>query len=344
MIVEYADALTAGATLPPIVVFFDGQDHWVADGFHRIAAAISAGHTTIAADVHAGDRREALLYAVGANSGHGLRRTNADKRRAVGLLLDDPEWRLWSDSEIARRCGVSQPFVGELRRSLKTDLGDDEPRIYTTRHGTVANMDTSGMGRPVQEHWFRCLHCHAQYSSRVGHICHQQPDRMAVHFSSDTPEHYTPPKIVQLVVECLGTIDLDPCSNSAEHPNVPAAQHFTLADNGLTKEWNGRIYMNPPYGREVDGWVEKLCAEHEAGRVTEAIALLPSRTDTQWFLRLRDYWCCFIEGRLTFIGNTVGAPFPSAVFYLGEDEAKFYYHFSPIGDIWQRINPDMFGV
>ena len=60
---------------------------------------------------------------VGANSSHGVRRTNADKRAAVLLLLNDVEWAAWSDNEIAKRVGVSQPFVGELRPKEPTYNG-----------------------------------------------------------------------------------------------------------------------------------------------------------------------------------------------------------------------------
>jgi len=167
----------------------------------------------------------------------------------------------------------------------------------------------------------------------------EQRDTMAVHYSSATPEHYTPKVIIDATLACTEEIDLDPCSNSHEQPNVPAAQHFTAEDDGLAQEWHGRIYMNPPYGREIDGWIAKLCAEHEAGRVTEAIALVPARTDTQWWLRLRDYPVCFIVGRLTFGGNDDPAPFPSAVFYLGEEIGNFYRAFSQLGDCWQRMEP-----
>lgn len=162
--------------------------------------------------------------------------------------------------------------------------------------------------------------------------------------SSDNPEHYTPLEIIDAVVACLGTIDLDPCSNSGTTPNVPARRHYTVDDDGLSKPWNANtLFMNPPYGDEIDAWVTKLCEEHTAGHVSEAIALLPARPDTQWFGKLRDYIVCNIRGRLTFIGNDYPAPFPSVVFYLGEDIGKFYSHFSDFGDIWQRIEPGMFG-
>jgi hypothetical protein len=97
--------------------------------------------------------------------------------------------------------------------------------------------------------------------------------------------------------------------------------------------------MNPPYGREIDRWVEKRCHEHEHGEVIEAVALLPARPDTQWFKRLRNYACCFVEGRLTFIGNDDPAPFPSVLFYFGEDLGKFVHYFEELGDIWQRVEP-----
>lgn len=171
-----------------------------------------------------------------------------------------------------------------------------------------------------------------------------EPSKMAVHFSSESPEHYTPAGIIEAAVACMGAIDLDPCSNSHETPNVPATNHYTVADDGLAKPWHGRVYMNPPYGREISAWVDKLVSEYDRGNVTAAIALVPARTDTQWWLKMRDFPVCLVVGRLTFVGNDDPAPFPSAVFYLGNDLAAFYYAFNHMGDIWQRIEPDMFGA
>jgi hypothetical protein len=167
----------------------------------------------------------------------------------------------------------------------------------------------------------------------------QQTDRLAIHYSSETPEHYTPDVIIQAALDCLDEIDLDPCANSHDDPSIPAHEHFTKEDDGLAQEWHGRVYMNPPYGREIGRWVDKLCSEAEAGHVTEAIALVPSRTDTQWWLRLRDHPVCLVQGRLTFVGSNDPAPFPSAVFYLGEDIGRFYRVFNELGDCWQRMMP-----
>lgn len=115
-VAEYAQALTDGATMPPVVVFFDGADYWLADGFHRFHAFRKAGRDRIKADVRQGTCREARLYAAGANGTHGLRRTNEDKRRAVLMVLEDEDCtEHWTDREIAKHCAVSHPFVAAIR-------------------------------------------------------------------------------------------------------------------------------------------------------------------------------------------------------------------------------------
>ena len=148
ILTEYAEAMKAGSEFPPVVVFYDGAAYWLADGFHRVNAAIRAELTGVAAQVIAGTQRDAILYSIGANATHGLRRTNADKRRAVDRLLRDDEWGKWSDREIARRCAVSNNFVSEFRRSLSSN--DSDERTYTTKHGTVATMNTAAIGQAVE--------------------------------------------------------------------------------------------------------------------------------------------------------------------------------------------------
>ncbi len=128
---EYAEAMEGGAEFPPITVFFDGKKHWLSDGWHTTAAhekayALVRPLPLIVANIKKGGLREAQLYATGANSSHGLRRTNADKRKSVLTLLRDDEWVGWSDGRIAQRAQVSQPFVSKLRREIE-GLVDETP-------------------------------------------------------------------------------------------------------------------------------------------------------------------------------------------------------------------------
>jgi len=156
-------------------------------------------------------------------------------------------------------------------------------------------------------------------------------------FFSDSDEWYTPPEVISRVQAVLGEIDLDPCSNSADIPAVPATLHFTREDDGLSRTWGGRVYMNPPYGHVIDAWAEKLCSEYTAGNVTEAIALVPARVDTDWFNRFRDAVVCFVDGRLKFSGHKNSAPFPSAVVYLGPRIRAFSSAFGDMGRIWIEL-------
>jgi len=127
---EYAKAMREGAKFPPVIVFQEGQKYWLADGFHRCAAAAAAERTEIEAEIRPGTQRDAILYAVGANAAHGLRRTNVDKRRSVLTLLQDSVWGQWSDHKIAQATHTTQPFVSKLRRQ------STEGNAGTVRKGT----------------------------------------------------------------------------------------------------------------------------------------------------------------------------------------------------------------
>jgi hypothetical protein len=143
---EYADAIKSGVEFPSIIVFYDGSDHWLADGFHRLRAFMAAGRETIPADVRQGTRRDAILYSVGANEAHGLRRTNDDKRRAVLTLLNDAEWSKWSDSEIGRQCRVDHKTVKRLRAEHLGNSQDSSERTVK-RNGSTYTMNTAAIGK-----------------------------------------------------------------------------------------------------------------------------------------------------------------------------------------------------
>lgn len=113
-VAEYAERLSESVPLPDVVVFFDGADHWLADGFHRFHATKRIGAVDIPADVRQGTNLDAQMYAFGANQAHGLRRTNADKRKAVeGMVGICPGM---SDRAIANHCGVSHTLVTGVRK------------------------------------------------------------------------------------------------------------------------------------------------------------------------------------------------------------------------------------
>ena len=148
VVAEYAEDMRQGAEFPPVTVFFDGQEYWLADGFHRVSAKEATGEKDVISEVHSGTQRDAVLYAAGANATHGLRRTNADKRRSVERLLRDFEWRRWSDNAIAKQCGVSQPLVGKMRNELGLKGSNSPSGLRIGIDKRV--IDTSKIGKSTQ--------------------------------------------------------------------------------------------------------------------------------------------------------------------------------------------------
>lgn len=122
VIAEYAEAMKQGATFPPVTVFYDGRKFWLADGFHRFLAKQVIDEQKITTEVRCGSQRDAKLFAIEINVNHGIQRTNADKRRAVERLLYDHQWSCWSNREIAKRCGVNEKTVRNVKKQIQGDL------------------------------------------------------------------------------------------------------------------------------------------------------------------------------------------------------------------------------
>src|SRR5699024_1774366 len=134
---------------------------------------------------------------------------------------------------------------------------------------------------------------------------------------AQTTTWLTPPHIL----DALGHFDLDPCA----HPDWTTADtHICLPDDGLTAEWSGDIWLNPPYGAETWAWLDRR-AEHGRG-----IALIFARTETAGFVEQvgrTAHAVLFLHGRLHFYdGSGIRAPAdsgaPSALIAYGEDMAE----------------------
>ncbi len=144
---QYAAAMRSGTEFPPVTVFFDGTDHWLADGFHRVRAAQKAGMGQIAADVRQGTLRDAILFSVSANIAHGVQRAAGDLRRAVLLLLADEEWSQWSNAEIARRCACSESYVRSLTKGGDRASSHSAKMRTVTRKGKTYRQNTARIGK-----------------------------------------------------------------------------------------------------------------------------------------------------------------------------------------------------
>jgi uncharacterized ParB-like nuclease family protein len=145
---EYAEAILEGADFPPVLVYFDGINYYLTDGYHRLLAHKRAEKVSILCNVVQGTLRDAIFHSTGVNTDHGMRRTYADKRKAVMTLLDDFEWEGMGNSQIAKHCHVSPTFVSDLRKGVGKDTGDTVK--YKTSTGKVMEKKKAP-GRPVKE-------------------------------------------------------------------------------------------------------------------------------------------------------------------------------------------------
>jgi phage N-6-adenine-methyltransferase len=154
--------------------------------------------------------------------------------------------------------------------------------------------------------------------------------RLAVHFSSEADEWETPQDFFDVLnSEFQFTTDVCSLPSSAK-----CRRYFSPEDDGLSKPWTGRCWMNPPYGDEIQKWIRKAAFESAKDRTTIVACLLPARVDTSWWW---DY-CRFAEvrfmrGRLKFGTAPSAAPFPSAVVIFGCPQRVVWWE-------WQRMRSE----
>ena len=148
-IAEYASKMSDGVVMPPAVVFHDGEEYWLADGFHRYFAAKSNGDLEIECEVKDGTVEDAMLYSFSANGGRGLSMTPEDNHSIVSRMLSHPKWKAWTDKQIAKHIHVSNSTVGRIRRKLE-ESGKVEKKTekkYIDKHGNEATMKVDKIGR-----------------------------------------------------------------------------------------------------------------------------------------------------------------------------------------------------
>lgn len=160
--------------------------------------------------------------------------------------------------------------------------------------------------------------------------------------SSDSYEWYTPAIYIEAAREVLGGIDLDPASSAKANTIVKATRFFDEDEDGLSREWYGRVWLNPPYCGRAGPFVYKMLEEYQAGRTEATIALLNGyATDVSWFKGLWNHLLCFIDHRIKFIEPDTMAPksgstTASVFVYLGRDRERFADVFSRFGAVVAR--------
>lgn len=165
------EAIDGGVSLPPLVVFHDGSDFWLGDGFHRYHAMQRLERREAWAKVLSGTRSDAIRYALSANSTHGLRRTNADKRRAVEIALK--EFPSLSSQELSRVCAVSHVFVEKVRRVEQPEAADRvgrDGKVYPAPEKDEGEIAPSPVSYALAEKSVAPVHVNDGQAARVAQL------------------------------------------------------------------------------------------------------------------------------------------------------------------------------
>lgn len=154
--------------------------------------------------------------------------------------------------------------------------------------------------------------------------------------SSGENEWYTPSVYIEAARATMGSIDLDPASCDVAQKTVKAAEFFTIADDGLSREWFGNVWLNPPYSKDLIGKFATKVVE-ESARFDQAVVLVNNATETAWFQSMARACnaICLFSGRIKFndrTGNPANTPVQGqAALYFGENVTGFMSSFDSLG-------------
>lgn len=157
-------------------------------------------------------------------------------------------------------------------------------------------------------------------------------------------EWYTPPEFIEKARKVMGGIDLDPATSAQANITVGADKIYTVQDDGLSYEWQGKIWLNPPYSQPaISNFANKMVNEWRSGRVTSAVVLTHNYTDTRWFHTLASACTaiCFTKGRIAFVNQDGEKAAPTqgqAFFYFGDNIGIFSQHFQDCGLVVEVLN------
>lgn len=162
-----------------------------------------------------------------------------------------------------------------------------------------------------------------------------------VHISDDSYEWFTPPEYIAAAREVMGEIDLDPASSDAAQKAIKAKTYYTAQQDGLSKRWFGRVWLNPPYNMPlIDLFIDRVVTEYEGNVVSAAIVLTNNSTDTGWFHKLIKFPFCLTRGRIPFWNGDdhLATRQGQALFYLGDNPDLFAAKFKQFGAVLKEYD------
>lgn len=236
-----------------------------------------------------------------------------------------------TQKEIAKAAGVSHDTIAKVE---KIEEAAPAPIVQASRKGDISVNAAYQVTKMMQEEQEE-IASRIQSGENAKAVVLEVQKRPHVANNSGNNEWYTPAEYIEAAREAMGSIDTDPASNDIANKVVKAEKYYTIETDGLSHDWHGNVWMNPPYSSElITKFIEKL--KEQRANYNQAIILVNNATETQWFYEIVKIASavCFPKSRVKFYmpdGKT-GAPLQGqAVLYVGDNTEKFISAFGGIG-------------
>lgn len=259
------------------------------------------------------------------------------------------DWPLLEEA-VDRKIEDQEEFCRWWRENVSANHGAGRGNKKVADSETFLSAEQAehhtGIGKVQVSRWRKRLKDKDKYRERMLSSAMRKAELMVAenHRAEGTGENewYTPAEYIEMARDVLGDIDLDPASSDVAQQWIRAEQYFSKADDGLAKQWHGRVWLNPPYAQPfIAQFASKMVGERLSGRVSAAVMLTHNYTDTGWFHELAAVAdaICFTRGRIKFVdedGEPCAPTQGQAFFYFGNAVAKFAETFTDIGFVVTR--------
>ena len=264
-------------------------------------------------------------------------RAQQGERTDIRQKSDEGIKPIRTDEAVSELANVSRDTIRKIERI--EEVAQPEVKALAAAGDVSINLASQFVELP-QEVQQEAIAAIAEHHEPAKEVMREAVKKAHVANNSGNNEWYTPADYIALARAVMGGIDTDPATSEIANRTVQAAQIFTAEDNGLTKQWSGRVWCNPPYAQPlIAEFAEAIASKYETGEIEQACVLVNNGTETGWFQRMLQAASavCFPRSRIRFVdpeGNPSGAPLQGqAVLYLGNEPETFASVFSEKGAV-----------